>query len=161
MRTLPTFLMTTKLLAVGLAALVLSACVHDHGRYRGGGYYYGDDHKHYDRDERGDEKDRTRDDRARDGKGDRRYSRRYRYRDDDPSYLDRPYDGRYGYSDGRRPKSGKGGKGEKYDGYYGKGGYDRGYRVCDSDGDRCYLSNSPYWDYRQYYRDHGYRWDDE
>ncbi|MDE2181452.1 MAG: hypothetical protein KGJ78_00370 [Alphaproteobacteria bacterium] len=38
---------------------------------------------------------------------------------------------------------------------------DRGtYRVCDSDGDRCYLSREPYWNYREYYRRHGYHWDD-
>ncbi len=39
------------------------------------------------------------------------------------------------------------------DDYY--GGY---HLVCDSDGDRCYRSAEPYWNYRQYYRLHGYRW---
>lgn len=38
--------------------------------------------------------------------------------------------------------------------------YDRGrHVVCDPDGDRCYLSRSWRWNYRQYYRLHGYRWD--
>lgn len=39
--------------------------------------------------------------------------------------------------------------------------YDGGrHMVCDPDGDRCYLSRSWRWNYRQYYRLHGYRWDD-
>lgn len=38
--------------------------------------------------------------------------------------------------------------------------YDRGrHTVCDPDGDRCYSSRGWRWDYRQYYRLHGYRWD--
>jgi hypothetical protein len=38
--------------------------------------------------------------------------------------------------------------------------YDRGrHMVCDPDGDRCYLSRSWHWNYRQYYRLQGYRWD--
>jgi hypothetical protein len=39
--------------------------------------------------------------------------------------------------------------------------YDR-YRhyVCDPDGDRCYRSGSYYWNYREYYRRHGYHWND-
>jgi hypothetical protein len=44
-------------------------------------------------------------------------------------------------------------------------GYDRDryrtrYRhtVCDSDGDRCYQTYDRYWNYREYYRRHGYRW---
>jgi hypothetical protein len=56
-------------------------------------------------------------------------------------------------------------------GYYGNGygGYGNGYYggygggshyVCDTYGDRCYSSYAPYWDYREYYRRHGYRWND-
>jgi len=36
-----------------------------------------------------------------------------------------------------------------------------GHLVCDSDGDRCYRSDSPFWNYREYYRRHGYRWANE
>lgn len=43
----------------------------------------------------------------------------------------------------------------RYDGYDGYRGY-----VCDSDGDRCYRSSGSYWNYREYYRRHGYRWND-
>jgi hypothetical protein len=148
---LSTLSMTTKVLTVGLTALVLSACAHGHHGYRGGGYYYSDHDKHYGRDDR---------------YSDRKYSKKHRYDDrgydrsyygrgyDDRSYLDRPYDGRYGY---RHERGGY----DRYDGYYGRGGYDRDHRVCDSDGDRCYSSRSPYWDYRQYYRNHGYRWQDD
>lgn len=39
-------------------------------------------------------------------------------------------------------------------GYYGR-------LVCDSDGDRCYRSDSPFWNYREYYRRHGYHWTNE
>src|SRR5580698_5835229 len=46
-----------------------------------------------------------------------------------------------------------------YGGYGSYGGYDSGARtVCDSEGTRCYQSYTPYWDYREYYRIHGYRW---
>ncbi|MDE2112473.1 MAG: hypothetical protein KGJ79_15115 [Alphaproteobacteria bacterium] len=42
--------------------------------------------------------------------------------------------------------------------------WDRGYHhmryVCDTDGDRCYRSGSDYWNYREYYRIHGYHWAD-
>jgi hypothetical protein len=51
--------------------------------------------------------------------------------------------------------------------YYDNSGYDddyygdRGWHyVCDSDGDRCYSSTGPYWNFREYYRRHGYHWDD-
>jgi hypothetical protein len=30
--------------------------------------------------------------------------------------------------------------------------------VCDPGGDRCYRSSEPYWNYRTYYRRHGYQW---
>jgi hypothetical protein len=43
-----------------------------------------------------------------------------------------------------------------YEDDYGYGSY----RVCDPDGDRCYRSGSPHWDYKEYYRRHGYRWHD-
>jgi hypothetical protein len=33
-----------------------------------------------------------------------------------------------------------------------------GYIVCDSDGDRCYHASEPFWNYREYYRRHGYHW---
>ena len=54
-------------------------------------------------------------------------------------------------------------------GYYRSGyrGYDDdrgtygGHLVCDSDGDRCYRSHEPYWNYREYYRRNGYRWHHE
>jgi hypothetical protein len=36
---------------------------------------------------------------------------------------------------------------------------DRHY-VCDPDGDRCYVSHGGRWDYREYYRRYGYRWND-
>ena len=34
------------------------------------------------------------------------------------------------------------------------------HEVCDSDGDRCYSTSGRYWNYREYYRRHGYRWND-
>jgi len=90
----------------------------------------------------------------------------------------------YGY-DGGYHGDGSYGDGYYGDGYYGRGRYDRdgyygggyygggyyrdgyygdgdGYRhlVCDSDGDRCYRSYRDCWDYREYYRRHGYHWED-
>jgi hypothetical protein len=64
-------------------------------------------------------------------------------RDDDSDYYRRDgyYDGGYGRDYGR-----------DYDG-------DRHY-VCDSDGDRCYSSRGRYWNFHEYYRRHGYHWDD-
>ena len=47
------------------------------------------------------------------------------------------------------------GAGSYGNGYY--GGYG-GHLVCDSYGDRCYESSTPYWNYRDYYRVHGYHW---
>jgi len=44
--------------------------------------------------------------------------------------------------------------------YYERIGYG-GRLVCDSDGDRCYRSDSPFWNYREYYRRHGYHWTNE
>jgi hypothetical protein len=44
-----------------------------------------------------------------------------------------------------------------YEDNYGYGSY----RVCDPDGDRCYRSGSPHWNYREYYRHRGYRWRDD
>jgi hypothetical protein len=43
-------------------------------------------------------------------------------------------------------------------GYRDDYGYGYGRLVCDSDGDRCYRSSEPYWNYREYYRRHGYHW---
>ncbi|HEY3777587.1 MAG TPA: hypothetical protein VGL35_05975 [Rhizomicrobium sp.] len=34
-----------------------------------------------------------------------------------------------------------------------------GHLVCDPAGDRCYSSDAPHWDYREYYRRHGFRWE--
>lgn len=68
----------------------------------------------------------------------------------------------------------------RYEGYADRAGHsdckacrdegpDGGYRVraepgahllCDSDGDRCYTSYARRWNYRDYYRHRGYRWDD-
>lgn len=155
---------TGKAMVIGLGAIMLSACAYDHhGHYNGGGYYYGDHYKKYygdrdnhdgrrDRDRRFDRKDYGRYD------GDRndRHRDKRAYRD-----LDRAYDQRDDGREYRHRGRGRDHGEEKYEDHYGRGGYDRGYRVCDSDGDRCYLSSNPYWDYRQYYRNHGYRWDDE
>jgi len=61
------------------------------------------------------------------------------------------YRARYSYGDGRYYRSGY----RDYD----RADYDDyGHYVCDSDGDRCYRSPSPYWNYREYYRRHGYHW---
>lgn len=39
--------------------------------------------------------------------------------------------------------------------------YDRDrHVVCDPDGDRCYESRGWSWNYREYYRRHGYHWND-
>jgi len=91
-----------------------------------------------------------------------------RYSDYDSYYNG--YSGYYGGygedSDGYGPEYGGyvqnyNGYGPGYDGGYGfYGGYDREHLVCDSDGDRCYQSAEPYWNFREYYRVHGYHWDD-
>ncbi|MBV8978244.1 MAG: hypothetical protein JO261_08090 [Alphaproteobacteria bacterium] len=66
------------------------------------------------------------------------------------SYFDGGYDGD-GYHGGYYR--------DRYDG---DGHYGYGYRhvVCDSDGDRCYRTYRDCWDYREYYRRHGYHWED-
>ena len=62
---------------------------------------------------------------------------------------DQVYNGAYG---------GYGGYGA-YGGYGTYGGYGNGLRlVCDSQGTRCYQTTTPYWNYHDYYRIHGYRW---
>lgn len=33
------------------------------------------------------------------------------------------------------------------------------HQVCDPDGDRCYVSRRNYWDFHEYYRRHGYHWE--
>jgi hypothetical protein len=76
-----------------------------------------------------------------------RYCDRY-LRDDAPYYYRSGYYGGRDYGYGYR----------YYDRPY---GYSYGYGygvVCDSDGDRCYSSLEPYWNYREYYRRHGYHW---
>ena len=69
----------------------------------------------------------------------------------------------YGYGGNYGGYDNYGDDDQVYDGTYGGygsyGGYDSGARlVCDSEGTRCYQSYAPYWDYREYYRIHGYRW---
>jgi hypothetical protein len=85
------------------------------------------------------------------------------------SYYNGYTNGRYGgYYDDRDRPSDDGGYygGREYDnGYYGGREYDNGYYggyghlVCDNGGSRCYRSDGPYWNYREYYRLHGYTWD--
>lgn len=48
---------------------------------------------------------------------------------------------------------------ERYDDGYSYS-YSDYHTVCDSDGDRCYRSRGSYWNYREYYRRHGYHWED-
>lgn len=45
-----------------------------------------------------------------------------------------------------------------YNAAYAGYGYSRSNQACDPDGDRCYSTSDGYWDYREYYRRHGYRW---
>ena len=78
-----------------------------------------------------------------------------------------PYDnGNFGgyspYYGGNYGSGYYGGYGPSDSGYYGGyyGGYDGWHLVCDSDGDRCYRSLSPFWNFREYYRIHGYHWND-
>ncbi|HEX4158862.1 MAG TPA: hypothetical protein VHY79_10330 [Rhizomicrobium sp.] len=47
------------------------------------------------------------------------------------------------------------------DRYSGRGPAGYLHLVCDSDGDRCYPSGRRHWDFRDYYRRLGYRWNDE
>lgn len=82
----------------------------------------------------------------------------YNDRYDGSRYDGDRYDGRYGddhyagrHDDGRSDD----GRYRDRDGYYGRTRY-----VCDPDGDRCYSSTSRTWNYREYYRRHGYRWND-
>ena len=103
-----------------------------------------------------------------------------RYSDYDSYYngYTNGYSGGYGsdYSGNYGGYDNYGSDDQVYDGAYGNGAYDRGYGngaygngtyggygngvrvVCDSEGTRCYQSYTPYWDYREYYRVHGYRW---
>lgn len=84
-----------------------------------------------------------------------------RYSQYDPRYNgyynsynnDRGY-GYYGGEYGPPDQGYYGGYTPAYNGYYGE------HLVCDGDGDRCYHSSEPYWNYREYYRIHGYHWDD-
>jgi hypothetical protein len=61
----------------------------------------------------------------------------------------------YGYRNGHNGHGYGRGRGFGHGYGYGHSGY-----ACDPDGDRCYRSLSPYWDYREYYRRHGYHWID-
>jgi hypothetical protein len=85
---------------------------------------------------------------------------------DDGYYPHRDYD-RDSYCDSRCDDRDYERHGYRYeeDGYdwrYRDDDYSRGdYRVCDSDGDRCYRSGEPFWDYREYYRRHGYHWESD
>jgi hypothetical protein len=70
-----------------------------------------------------------------------------------PSYDDDGYYGGYGPTYGSGPAYDNGG------GYYGGyNSYNAAHLVCDSEGTRCYSSYAPYWDYHEYYRIRGYRW---
>ena len=91
-----------------------------------------------------------------------RYCDRY-LRDDAPYYYNsgyywggHGYHSGYGYDRGYRRHYGyrRHDYGHGYDSDYGSGGF----VVCDPDGDRCYRSGEPYWNYRTYYRRHGYHW---
>lgn len=64
---------------------------------------------------------------------------------------------RYGDDDARRTCAGCADVGHAGKNAVGTG--DEARRVCDSDGDRCYTSRAGHWNYREYYRRHGYRWD--
>jgi hypothetical protein len=76
----------------------------------------------------------------------------------DGSYGGEPtYDNRYDNRDDNGYYGGYDDHGSGYEGDFDP--YDRGQLVCDSSGDRCYSGASPYWDYREYYRLHGYHWD--
>lgn len=89
------------------------------------------------------------------------YHDRHRYRErvvqQQPYAQPSRYDDDY---DGDHPRYRKSCGSDRCRDGYDRGGYDgsRTFRVCDSDGDRCYGSTSPYWNYREYYRRHGYRW---
>ncbi len=68
------------------------------------------------------------------------------YYDRGPAYDNGYYGGSESYGNGYY-----GGYGPDYGGY--------GHLVCDNAGDRCYRTNAPGWNYREYYRQHGYSWD--
>jgi len=71
----------------------------------------------------------------------------------DYNFGDRYYRGPYGYYRYGGPRYGDW---DSWD----NDGYHRWHTVCDSGGDRCYRSPTYDWDYREYYRLHGYHWGD-
>ena len=73
------------------------------------------------------------------------------YRPESRDYDRRDYDRDEGRYEVRRDRDG-------YRDSNWRGDYRRMHYACDSDGDRCYPSTSRYWDYREYYRRHGYHW---
>lgn len=76
------------------------------------------------------------------------------YGPDDQVYDGAYGNGAYGYGYGNYGYG-------NYGGYGAYGGYGNGmHMVCDSDGTRCYQTTTPYWNYRDYYRVHGYHWND-
>lgn len=86
------------------------------------------------------------------------YHDRYRYRERVVQQQPYAQPSRYDdYDDGYRPRYRARCDADRCDDRGGRYG-SRTFRVCDSDGDRCYYSTSPYWNYREYYRRHGYRW---
>ena len=73
------------------------------------------------------------------------------------------YGGYYGgydnYGDDDQVYNGAYGGYGGYGGYGAYGGYGNGlHLVCDNEGTRCYQTTTPYWNYRDYYRVHGYHW---
>ena len=124
-----------KVLLIALGLTLLSAC-NQHGRY------YNNDHNYYDPTNYGGYSNNYQKRQHNSGSG--------YYDNTDGNYQStRPRhesrdDGDRSYQDGNR------------DGYRGRSrGSDA---VCDPDGDRCYRSEGSNWDYREYYRRHGYEW---
>ncbi len=130
-----------KVLLVALGLTLLSAC-HQHGRYTNNDYgfydpYYRVDHSqgNYGGDSRHQKRQHN------SGRGHHDNTSGY-YQNTPPRHESRDHDTRR-HQDGNR------------DGYRGGSRRDN---VCDPDGDRCYRSEGSHWDYREYYRRHGYEW---
>lgn len=84
----------------------------------------------------------------------------YQVRPGDRDYRDERDERRDSYRDRDEYRDGYRDRDDDRDDYH-REGYDSGWRtVCDPDGDRCYRSASDYWNYREYYRRLGYRWND-
>jgi hypothetical protein len=116
--------------ALALAASCGQAFAHDRGYDRDGAYSFGDRHE---------------------AAKERHYDDVRRFEDGHGGHGEACDCDDDAYGDGRRDRS------HRHRGHRRHGDYDDGF-VCDPDGDRCYRSDSPYWDYREYYRRHGYRW---